>query len=135
MIVILLAMLWQAPASTVPMKTIEKGMDSQVDKSQQVIARAAEEWVKLWREHAGERGRPSVDFAREMVVGVFLGSRPTGGFSIEVVGAREEGSALVVQYRETRPPPRSVAAQILTSPYHLVTLPQRAGNVRFEKIE
>ena len=135
MIVILLAMLGQAPASTVPMKTIEKGMDSQVDKSQQVAARSAEEWAKLWNLHAGKRPRPSVDFAREMVVGVFLGSRPTGGFSIEVVGAREEGGALVVQYRETRPPPRSVTAQILSSPYHLVTFPARAGTVRFEKIE
>ena len=134
MIVILLIMLGQVP-STVPMKTIEKGMDSQVDKSQQVAARSAEEWAKLWNLHAGERPRPPVDFAREMVVGVFLGSRPTGGFSIDVVGAREEGGALVVQYRETRPPPRSVAAQILTSPYHIVTLPARGGGVRFEKIE
>ena len=64
MIVILLAMLGQAPASVVPMKTIEKGMDSQVDRSQQVAARSAEEWAKLWNLHAGERPRPSVDFAR-----------------------------------------------------------------------
>ena len=135
MIVILLAALWQAPASTAPMKTIEKGMDSQIDKAQQVVARSADEWTKLWTLHAGERPRPSVDFAREMVAGVFLGSRPTGGFSIEVVGAREEGGALVVQYRETRPPPRSVAAQILTSPYHIVTFPARPGTVKFEKIE
>ena len=135
MIVILLAALWQAPASTVPMKTIEKGMDSQIDRSQQRTARSAEEWTTLWNLHADERPSPSVDFAREMVVGVFIGSRPTGGFSIEVVGAREEGGALVVQYRETRPPPGSVAAQILTSPYHIVTFPARPGTVKFEKIE
>lgn len=135
MILMLLAALSQAPASTLPMKTIEKGMDSQIDRAQQLTVRSAEEWTRLWREHAGERGRPSVDFAREMVVGVFLGSRPTAGFAIEVVGAREEGGALVVRYRETRPSPRSVAAQVLTSPYHIVTFPARAGDVRFEKIE
>ena len=135
MIVMLLLTLWQAPASTVPMKTIEKGMDSQIDRGQQVAARSAEEWTRLWTLHAGERPRPPVDVAREIVVGVFLGSRPTGGFSIEVVGAREEGGALVVQYRETRPPPRSVAAQILTSPYHIVTFLARPGTVKFEKIE
>ena len=117
------------------MKTIEKGMDSRIDKSQQIAARSADEWAILWNLHAGERLRPSVDFAREVVVGVFLGSRPTGGFLIEVVGAREEGGALVVRYRETRPPPGSVAAQILTSPYHIVALPARAGDVRFEKTE
>ncbi len=97
MILMLLAALSQAPASTLPMNTIEKGMDSPIDRAPQLTARSAEEWTTLWREHAGERGRPSVDFAREMVVGVFLGSRPTAGFAIEVVGAREEGGALVVQ--------------------------------------
>ena len=135
MVLILLAVLSQAPASTMPMKTIEKGMDGQIDKSQQVTARSAQEWTTLWNQHAGERPRPPVDFAREMVVGVFLGSRPTAGFAIEVIGAREEGGALVVQYRETRPSPRSITAQILTSPYHIVTVPARAGDVKFEKIE
>ena len=39
---------------------------------------------------------------REMVVAVFLGSRPTAGYSVEIVGATDDGGVLVVQYRETR---------------------------------
>ena len=62
-----------------------------------------------------------------MVVGVFLGSRPTAGFGVEIVSAREEQGALVVRYRETRPAADAIAAQVLTSPYHLVAVPKRGG--------
>ena len=135
MLLCLFIALWQGPAPAIPMKTIDLGMESQIDRPHQVTARSTEEWAKLWREHAGERDRPSVDFGRDMVVGVFLGSRPTAGFGVQIVGAREDHGTLVVQYRETRPPGGSVAAQVLTSPYQLVTLPKRTGDVRFEKIE
>ena len=125
----------QGPASGSPMKTLDVGVESQIQEPHQLTARTAEEWAKLWREHAGERARPSVNFAREMVVGVFLGSRPTAGFGVQIVSARVDRGTLVVQYRETRPPGGSLTAQVLTSPYQLVTLPKRAGDIRFEKIE
>jgi len=125
----------QGPTSGSPMKTLEAGMESQIEEPHQLTARTAEEWAKLWREHAGERARPSVDLSRDMVVGVFLGGRPTAGFGVQVVGTREDRGALVVQYRETRPPAGAITAQILTSPFQLVTLPKRAGDIRFEKIE
>jgi len=125
----------QGPTSGSPMKTLDVGVESQIQEPHQLTARTAEEWAKLWREHAGERARPSVNFAREMVVGVFLGSRPTAGFGVQIVSARVDRGTLVVQYRETRPPGGSLTAQVLTSPYQLVTLPKRAGDIRFEKIE
>ena len=65
-----------------------------MDEARQATVRSAAEWETLWRQHAGERARPPVDFAKEMVVAVFLGSRPTAGFSIEIVGTREDGPAL-----------------------------------------
>jgi PrcB C-terminal len=119
--------------ASAPLRSIDKGLDSQMDDGRQATVRSAVEWEKLWRLHAGERARPAVDFGREMVVAVFLGSRPTAGFSIEIVDAREEGDALVVQYRETRPPAGGIVAQVLTSPYHIVAMPRHAA-VKFEKI-
>src|SRR6476619_4153275 len=92
----------QAPA---PVRSIDKGLDSQLDAARQATVRTAAEWEALWRLHGGERTRPAVDFGKEMVVGVCRGSRPTAGFSVEIVGTRVDGSALVVQYREPRPAP------------------------------
>ena len=124
------------PAPAVPVRSIDQGFDSQMDDARQATARSAVEWEKLWRQHAGERGRPAVDFGKEIVVAVFLGSRPTAGFSIEIVGTREDGAGLVVQYRETRPPAGGITAQVLTSPYHIVAVPKSAAvkDVKFEKI-
>ena len=120
----------QAPTS---MRTLDKGLDSQIEMPRQVAVRTAAEWQALWTIHGGERARPPVDFGKEMVVGVFLGSRPTAGFSVEIVGVREEGGALIVQYRESRPAPGLVTAQVLTMPYHIVAVPRHAGDVRFER--
>jgi len=135
MLLFVLLAFWQGPPSGIPIKSLDVGQESQIEEPHQLTARTAEEWTKLWREHAGERARPSVDFARDMVAGVFLGSRPTAGFAVRIVSARVDHGALVVQYRETRPPADSITAQVITSPYQLVTLPKRAGEIRFEKIE
>jgi hypothetical protein len=132
MIALLLAVVLQA---SLPMRSIEKGVTSNMDDARQATARSADEWAKLWNLHAGERTRPNVDFSRDVVVAVFMGTRPTAGFSIEIVGVREDGPALVVSYKETRPAPDSVAAQVLTSPFHIVAVPKGTTTiVKFERV-
>jgi hypothetical protein len=77
-----------------------------------------------------------VDFSKEMVVGVFMGSRPNAGFSTSVISATTGNGALIVRYKETMPAASSVSAQILTFPYHLVAIPKATvTDVRFEKAQ
>jgi hypothetical protein len=122
--------------TTVPaMKTIDKGDQSNLDDARQVAVKTAAAWKQLWQQHSPDRPLPAVDFTKEMVVGVFVGSRPTAGYSLEVVGAIEAGGTLVVRYREAAPPRGTMTAQVITSPYHLVTVPFYPGNVKFEKVE
>ena len=121
--------------TSLPMRSIDKGQASQIDAAGQVSAHMADEWAKLWTRHAGARTRPSVDFNKEVVAAVFLGTRPSAGYAVEIVGARQEGVALVVSYKETRPAPDSVAAQVLTSPYHIVAIPKGSTtDVKFERV-
>lgn len=131
-LLLLLGAVWQSP-SPKPMTTIDKGEQSFVDDARQVVIRSASEWAELWRKHAADRKQPNVDFGRQMVVGVFLGSKSTSGYGVEIVGTREDRNALVVEYRETQPSRDAMTAQIITMPYHLVAIPKRAGDVRFEK--
>ena len=132
MIAFLLAGILQ---TMIPMRPIDKGITSNFDDARQASARSVEEWSRLWTQHAGERTRPSVDFSREIVVAVFMGTRPTGGFGVEIVRVRQEGVALVVSYTETRPSPDSVAAQVLTSPFHIVAVPRgTTTDVKFERV-
>ena len=134
MLFLLLAALAQT-TPTPPARTIERGQMSFLDAPRQVTARTAAEWAAAWRTHAADRQPPAVDFSKEMVVGVFLGTRRTSGYAVEIVRTREENGALVVQYVETQPAPRAITAQVITMPYHLVAVPQRTGEVRFEKVD
>lgn len=122
-------------AAVPPVKTIERGQTSQQESARQAIARAPAEWAALWRTHAADRQPPAVDFAKTMVAAVFLGTRPTAGYSVEIVGTRDQHGSLVVEYVEKRPGPGAITAQMLTSPFHIVTIPAHAGPVGFEKVE
>ena len=139
MVMLFLAVLLQAapaaPAKAISMRTIDKGLQSNVEDTKLVTVRTAAEWTKLWLQHSPDRPQPAVDFSREMVVGVFLGSRPTAGYDVEIVGAREEEGGLVVQYRETAPARGAMTAQVLVLPFQIAAVPARAGAVRFEKVK
>ena len=124
----------QSSTTTAPaMKTIDKGDHSNMDDAAQVVAKTAQEWQQLWQKHTPDRPRPAVDFSKEMVVGVFLGSRPTAGYILEIVSAAQDNGSLVVKYRESIPPRGTMTAQVLTSPYHIVAVPFFPGGVKFEK--
>lgn len=124
----------QAPTSrTASFRTIERGSQSNIDAARQVVIRTAAEWTAFWRTHNFDKPAPQLDFDNEMAVGVFMGSRPTSGYSVAITGVAEHDGALVVTYTESSPRPGAMAAQVLTFPYHIVAVPKRAGNVTFEK--
>lgn len=127
----LLLALTLMPQNTIATVTVARGTSSAIEESRQAIARTAGEWQTLWREHAGSEPAPAVDFAKEMVAAVFLGTRPTGGYGVDIVAARREGAALIVEYRERRPPPGALASQALTSPFHIVRIARHDGTVTF----
>ena len=120
---------------TVPLRPLDKGDQSNVDDARQVVARTAAEWDTLWRQHSPDRMQPRVDFSKEMVIGVFLGSRPSAGFGIAIVGAETEQGGLTVRFRETRPARGGMTAQVITSPYHLAAVPRQSGTVKFERVQ
>ena len=133
MLVLVLAALLQSTPP--PFRTVGKGPTSAIDEPRQVTVRSAAAWVALWKENGANAPLPALDFSREMVVGVFSGTRPTAGYGVEMISAVGDGGALIVEYVETRPSPDSITAQILTAPYHLAAMPKHDGEVTFKKVE
>lgn len=115
------------------MNTIAADVMSAIDGARQVVAKTPADFEKLWREHAPGRPTPSVDFSKNMVIGVFLGSRPSGGFGVEITDVRRDGDALLVSWAERRPGRDQMAAQVMTAPAQLVAVPRFEGAVRFQK--
>jgi hypothetical protein len=122
-------------ADTPASRTVAKGDQSNIDDTKQVLVRTEAEWTKLWQQHAPDHPRPAVDFSKEMVVGVFMGSRPNAGFTTTITSATAANGALNVRYNETTPRAGAITAQILTFPYHLVAIPKAdVKDVNFEKV-
>jgi len=133
MFVLLLAALLQTAPP--PLRTVGKGPMSAIDQPRQVTVRSAAEWGALWKENGANAPLPAVDFSREMVVGVFVGTRSTAGYGVEIVRAIGNSSTLVVEYVETAPSRDTITAQVLTAPYHLAAIPKRDGTVMFKKVD
>jgi PrcB C-terminal len=106
--------------------TVERGDRSGIRGPLQTVIRNQDEWKALWKRHSSTDTNPSpapiVDFNREMVVGIFLGEKRTGGYEVEIVRTEQRDSLLYFYYREKSPPPGAMVTQALTQPFHLVKI-------------
>ena len=128
---ILAMMMAQTPG--VGLVTVGQGSSSGIQEPRAVIVRSADEWQTLWKSHAGVQAPPAVDFSKDMVAAVFLGTRPTGGYSVAIAGARREKDVLIVEYVERVPAADALVTQVLTSPFHIVTFARFAGPVQIRR--
>lgn len=113
--------------------TLARGASSQIEEPRTAVVRTAAEWSKIWTEHGAMEKPPEVDFARSTVIAVFAGTRPTAGHSVEITRIEKEAAGLVVTYVERAPGPDQMAAQVLTSPFHIVRTEAHEGPVRFTR--
>lgn len=121
--------------SPVELVTVAQGPMSNIEESRQVVVRTAAEWQALWKEHDAQSEAPSIDFAQSIVVAVFLGTRPSAGFAVEITAVKGDSSRAVVEYRERRPARDAITAQVITSPFHIVRVARGPGTIEFRRVE
>lgn len=66
------------------------------------------------------------------LVGIFMGTRSTGGYSLDVVSVQESGGRVTVQVREQAPAPDMLTTQALTSPWVIVQFNGRYSDVEVQ---
>jgi uncharacterized membrane protein len=92
--------------------TVARGQGSRITEPRQVVVRDEPAWHALWALHAGPGdAAPAVDFTTDVVVGV-----------------------VVVVLGDHVPAPGTVAAQMVVTPFHIVSLPRTGGPVRFTHV-
>jgi hypothetical protein len=135
-IVWLFALLQAAAAQpqTIPFTTVARGHHSGIEEPREAVVRTESEWKALWKTHAAEPA-PAVDLAKSIVAGVFLGTRSTGGYAVEITAVERQGADVIVRYRETRPDPNMMVTQVLTAPFHIVSFEKTTGEVKFQKVK
>jgi hypothetical protein len=126
-------------AKQVPFQTIDKGSYSGVRERLQIAIRNQAEWTELWKRHAANKPKqpllPEINFGQEMVVAVFLGEKPTGGYGIQIIQVAKTDRGVEVSYREQSPAPGAMTIQALTQPFHIVRIPKNNGDeVSFRRL-
>ena len=112
--------------------TLARGDASGIADAERTVVRDPQTWQALWSAHAGVGPEaPAVDFATRMVAAAFAGERPTPGYTVEILHPRHEGASLVVPVSEVQPARGMAAAQLIVTPFHIVTIPRFDGDVRF----
>ncbi|MFN2400652.1 MAG: protease complex subunit PrcB family protein [Gemmatimonadaceae bacterium] len=110
---------------------------SGMDAPARLVVRDALVWRAVWnqifRSQSPVPELPVVDFSREMLVVVALGTRNSGGYSILVDRATEAGGALEFTIRSVSPGEACVVIAALTQPVDIARLARRDGPVRFRE--
>ena len=78
---------------------------------------------------------PEIDFSRNMLLVVTMGSEPNGGYGITVDGVYEHANQLEVVVRNISPGRGCFAAQVVTSPVDIVELEKREGSIIFRDLD
>jgi hypothetical protein len=82
-------------------------------------------WEELWltRDHGGVTGElPPVNFDTHFVVAFYLGSRPSGGYSVEINRIVASTGTATLHVTETTPGKRCVVITAVATPYHYVAV-------------
>src|SRR3989442_11774470 len=114
--------------------TIARGDASRVSEPRRDFARTDDEWRALWAIHAGPGTRaPVVGMSAVIVAAAFAGEKPTAGYSIEITEANDQGvdmnHVIRLAVQEQGAPAAGVLAQVMTSPFHIVSVPKSTGDV------
>jgi len=125
-----------APSGSDGFRTIAIGYQTGITTGTVRSARNEAEWAVLWREHTSREiprpAPPTIDFAKEIVICVLAGERPSGGYGIEVLDAHFDGKSMVLGTRETKPAPDAIVPMVLTRPYHMIATPFTNAQFRIE---
>lgn len=90
--------------------------------------RSIEQWRTFWRRFS-EGEAPNVDFARNDVVIVLMGTQGSSGYSVHIGRVRPASAGVRVELLFCAPPRDSTQLTVVTSPYDLTLIPKVNGTV------
>lgn len=131
-----------ADATLLPDERVESLFDdsnSGLDERTREVIRTPGAWADAWQQlHEGQSPvpeRPAVDFDDSLVILAAMGSRPTGGYDIEVESVHRDGESLYAVIRETSPGDGCGLTQAFTAPATAVRVPRVDGDVELVEKE
>lgn len=92
------------------------------------------QWEHLWESLSSAGTLPEIDFKKYVIAAVFLGPRPTGGYSVEFGQSYLKDNKMVIPYREHKPGVGQFVTQVFTRPYAIKVFEKKAEAVLFREV-
>ncbi len=124
-----------------PFETIEIGSYGKEKQRKDYTITNQHDWQDLWDKIYSTRSPkpslPKIDFTQSIIIGVFLGQRNTGGYSIEITKVLETEKNIEVLVEETSPGEGCMVSMALTYPMHIIKIQKVDKEIEFkpEKIK
>ncbi|MEM7735847.1 MAG: protease complex subunit PrcB family protein [Deinococcota bacterium] len=123
----------RTPVTEPGWRIFAEGDIAAIASSDFAIATSDNELIELWNIAYGNQlaqpPLPEVDFARQSIIGIFVGERPTGGYSLQARSVVIEGNDVYIGLQENSPPEGAITTQVLTSPWLMVQVNRPALDV------
>jgi len=114
---------------------ISEGVLSNISVQRFDIIRDSVALVALWTTQnlgfAGVADIPVIDFNQDMILALFLGSRISGGFTIEVESIEELSTQMIINILESVPGTGCPVTLGFTQPFQIVQIPKTDKTIVF----
>jgi len=104
------------------------GQQCEIEEGKNIIIKSQTDFDNLWNEMHSDRPdqpeKPKVDFQSKWVIACFLGNVSSAGHSIEMKSVTNETDETIIYLLHKRPGSDCISAQVIESPYLLVSIDQ-----------
>lgn len=76
---------------------------------------------------------PKIDFTKNIVIGLFMGTKSTGGHFIKINHISQTKNEVIVYYSKKHP--TGMATSVITQPFYLAKMTKTNKNIQFELVE
>jgi hypothetical protein len=114
-------------------ETISHETYGRYENHEYLVIENSGEWEKVWLLAWGSEAYPipEVDFSSHVVIAVFMGERPTGGYGITIGRILDEENEIIVNVKETYPG-RVVVTGAFTFPHHIARVERAQKPIVFD---
>lgn len=105
-----------------------KGQTCAESEPKVVLVSDAKAWQALWKEAFGDaKPAPEVDFTKNVAAAVFVGTKRTGGYSVQFFEPVVDDGKTVIGYSVNSPGQGMFVIQAFTTPYAIRLYPKPTG--------
>lgn len=116
-------------------ETVYRSDSSQIVIAETIVLNDEASWSAIWNTRMTNRvappPAPKIDFSAKMLIGVGIGARPSGCYSVAIEKVHHYKGVVTVEYKEIRPGLRAICTANITHPVHVIAIPRASNAVHF----